>query len=215
VTTLVAVSDRSPLGQTVLRHAFSRFDVTAVLLPTQEMLARFHGASRQTASWHQALGRVKQLTRHGQERFDDHGLGQRLSWEEATARWDPGSFDLLLSAGFPAIFPRRVLEVARKRVNIHTSLLPQLKGRHPHYWAVAWRLPQSGLTAHEMTEAVDEGPIVGQVVVAIEPGTSYKQHYADLRAAVPETLDQVVKWLLTGERVTPVDVPASWSPGEP
>lgn len=132
-----------------------------------------------------------------------------------TDRWEPNSFDLLLSAGFPAIFPNRSLEIAKYRINIHTSLLPQLKGRHPHYWAVAWQLPRSGLTAHEMTQMVDGGPIVGQVVVDIDPGTTYEQHYADLRERVPEILDQIVNWLATGERVTPVAVPDSWSPGEP
>ena len=53
------------------------------------------------------------------------------------------------------------------------------------------------------------------MVVEIGPETDYWQHYFELRAAVPELLDQVLKWVATGERVTPVDVEESWSPGEP
>ena len=78
-----------------------------------------------------------------------------------------------------------------------------------------WGLERSGLTAHEMISRVDEGATIGQVVVPIPQGTAYKQHYADLQAAVPELLDQVDNWLRTGERVVPVDVEPSWSPGEP
>src|SRR4051794_7689965 len=150
-----------------------------------------------------------------EEPLEDRGLGERLSWEEIAGRWAPGTFDLFLSAGFPAIFPDRVLAVAERRVNVHTSLLPQLKGRNPHYWAVEWGLGRSGLTVHEMTHDVDAGAVVGQSLVGIPPGTTYVEHYRDLRAAVPDVLDQVVRWVSTGERAAPVEVEESWSPGEP
>jgi folate-dependent phosphoribosylglycinamide formyltransferase PurN len=223
-TTLVAVADESQLGRAVLRYSFSRFDVQAVLLPTREMIERFNAAPSYAASPRRPLrSRLGDALRPRrgprsippQESFDDRGLGERLSWPEVRERWAPGTFDLMLSAGFPAVFPDRVLEVAGRRVNIHTSLLPQLKGRHPHYWAVAWRLPRSGLTAHEMTQEVDGGRIVGQVVVEIGRKTDYYQHYADLCAAVPGVLDQVLAWVATGEHVLGVDVEESWSPGEP
>lgn len=230
--TVVAVGDESQLGRAVLRHAFSRFDVRAVLMPTPEMLERFNASASFAAPPRpSARSRLRRLASPGnlirsrvrpqprplppQESFDDRGLGERLSWDEIEERWTRGTFDLMLSAGFPAIFPDAVLGIAKRRVNIHTSLLPQLKGRHPHYWAVAWKLRRSGLTAHEMTQHVDGGPIVGQVVVDVGPRTDYYQHYADLCTAVPEVLDQIVKWIETGERVTPVDVEESWSPGEP
>jgi methionyl-tRNA formyltransferase len=195
----------------VLEHALHRFEIEAVVFPPDAVYRAFLGESP---------GPIRRFARAAKRvvkgpQFPGAEHGERLGWDEICARWPPASVDLFLSGGYPAIFPLRVLEIAKSSVNIHTSLLPQLKGRHPHYWAVTWGLSQSGLTAHELTEDVDEGPIVGQVVTPLTPETTYGEHYADLQAAVPEALDQVVRWLKTGERVKPVPVAESMSPGEP
>lgn len=212
IRTLVAVGDRSPIGRAVLEHALERFDVRAVVFPTNEVSRRFYGEL--PPRWRTIAGRLTAPLRGVDHRFPGDRLGRRLNWEDICSGWEPDEFDLFLSGGFPAIFPDSVLSVGRRRINVHTSLLPQLKGRHPHYWAVAWGLEQSGLTAHEMTKDVDQGAIVGQIVVPIPHGTDYDTHYADLRMAVPGLLDQVAHWLNSGERVTPVDVEPSWSPGD-
>ena len=213
IRTAVAVGDRSPIGQAVLEHALERFEVAAVIFPTRDTYERFLRSP--LPMWRRVGSRVKHLIRGAPERFPGERRGERLSWDAITERWEPNAFDLLLSGGFPAIFPDRILAIGERRVNVHTSLLPQLKGRHPHYWAVEWGLERSGLTAHEMTADVDEGEIVGQVVIDIPAGTTYERHYGDLRAAVPALLDQVQRWIATGERAQPVAVEPSWSPGEP
>src|SRR5437763_3652311 len=194
------VDDQSPLGRTVLQAGWDWFDVRAVLFPTPAMEDRFRVGRK--PSWLQAsLGRIRERPPQPARGWE---LARRLSWAEICETWEEGEFDLLLSGAFPAIVPDEVLARARSAVNVHTSLLPELKGRHPHYWAVAWGLKRSGLTAHEMTRDVDQGPVVGQVVVDIPAGTTYAEHYADLCDAVPSVLDQVRDWLWTGRRVEPV-----------
>jgi methionyl-tRNA formyltransferase len=214
--TLVAVGDRSPIGRAVLEHALDRFDVQAVLFPTEETYDRFLRAVPEKPAvrptLRERLRKIKSYVVPPRQPGFDQAV--RLSWDEVCETWVEGEFDLMLSGGFPAIFPDRVLGRADLSVNVHTSLLPQLKGRHPHYWAIEWGLERSGLTAHEMTSDVDEGNVVGQVVVDIPGGTSYVRHYADLQGAVPGLLDQVQRWFETGDRVEPVAVEASWSPGE-
>jgi methionyl-tRNA formyltransferase len=214
----MAVGDRSPLGRCVLAHATGRFDVEAVMLPTDEAYERFtQNTSRSNGIRPTTRQRLRKLKHMVVSPPPPAGTEDavRLSFDEMCDRWPEGEFDLLICAGFPAILPDRALARAHRSVNIHTSLLPQLKGRHPHYWAVEWGLERSGLTAHEMTQEVDSGEIVGQVVVDIPKGTSYHQHYADLLEAVPALLDQVHRWMATGERVQPVEVEPSMSPGEP
>jgi methionyl-tRNA formyltransferase len=54
-------------------------------------------------------------------------------------------------------------------INVHASLLPELRGAAPINWAIARGHPTSGVTVMRMVEAMDAGPILFQVEEAIEP----------------------------------------------
>ncbi|SDC05327.1 phosphoribosylglycinamide formyltransferase [Ruegeria marina] len=72
-------------------------------------------------------------------------------------------FMRVLTAGFVDRFQGRML-------NIHPSLLPKYKGLHTHARALAAGDTEHGCTVHEVTSELDDGPILGQARVAIEPG---------------------------------------------
>lgn len=72
-------------------------------------------------------------------------------------------FMRVLTAGFADRFQGRML-------NIHPSLLPKYKGLHTHARALAAGDTEHGCTVHEVTSELDDGPILGQARVAIEPG---------------------------------------------
>jgi formyltetrahydrofolate-dependent phosphoribosylglycinamide formyltransferase len=57
-----------------------------------------------------------------------------------------------------------------RMVNIHPSLLPKYTGLHTHERAIAAGDAQAGCTVHLVTADLDEGPILGQIPVAILPG---------------------------------------------
>ena len=69
----------------------------------------------------------------------------------------------LLSPDIVARWPGRI-------VNIHPSLLPLHKGLDTHARALAAGDAEAGCTVHVVTEALDEGPILGQARVPILPG---------------------------------------------
>jgi phosphoribosylglycinamide formyltransferase-1 len=71
-------------------------------------------------------------------------------------------FMRILSAEFICYFPERIL-------NIHPSLLPKYPGLHTHEKAIVNRDRQHGCTVHIVTEALDEGPILGQMSLDILP----------------------------------------------
>jgi len=52
-------------------------------------------------------------------------------------------------------------------VNVHASLLPELRGAAPINWAVVRGLPVTGVTIMRMTPGMDEGPILLQVETPI------------------------------------------------
>ncbi|WP_225207708.1 phosphoribosylglycinamide formyltransferase [Novosphingobium huizhouense] len=69
----------------------------------------------------------------------------------------------ILSDGFVARWQERML-------NIHPSLLPKYPGLHTHARAIEAGDSHGGCTVHLVTADLDEGPVLGQVAVAIRPG---------------------------------------------
>jgi formyltetrahydrofolate deformylase len=67
----------------------------------------------------------------------------------------------ILSPGFIAQYPDRI-------VNIHHSFLPAFAGANPYRQAFDRGVKIIGATAHFVTEALDEGPIIAQSIVPID-----------------------------------------------
>lgn len=72
-------------------------------------------------------------------------------------------FMRVLTDGFVSRFQGRML-------NIHPSLLPKYQGLHTHARALAAGDAEHGCTVHEVTAKLDDGPILGQARVPVEPG---------------------------------------------
>lgn len=74
-------------------------------------------------------------------------------------------------AGYMRILsPEFVARWEGRMVNIHPSLLPKYTGLHTHERAIAAGDSHAGCTVHLVTADLDEGPILGQIPVAILPG---------------------------------------------
>jgi phosphoribosylglycinamide formyltransferase-1 len=54
-------------------------------------------------------------------------------------------------------------------INIHPSLLPKYRGLHTHARALEAGDSRHGCTVHEVTAALDDGPILGQASLAVAP----------------------------------------------
>jgi phosphoribosylglycinamide formyltransferase-1 len=72
-------------------------------------------------------------------------------------------FMRLLTPGFVERWHDRI-------INIHPSLLPAFKGRHPQRQALAAGVKTSGCTVHFVRAEMDAGPIIAQEEVPILPG---------------------------------------------
>jgi methionyl-tRNA formyltransferase len=77
-------------------------------------------------------------------------------------------------------------------VNVHPSLLPELRGAAPVEWAILNGLEKTGVTIMRMDEGLDSGPILHQLPHYIEPevtGGELSEHLAEMGAqALVETL---------------------------
>jgi len=106
--------------------------------------------------------------------FVDHRpfAGDRGAFEEALhERLSQAAPDILCLAGFMRVLTEGF--VARwqgRMLNIHPSLLPKYRGLHTHARALEAGDAEHGCTVHEVTPALDDGPILGQARVPVQPG---------------------------------------------
>lgn len=79
--------------------------------------------------------------------------------------------DILCLAGFMRILtPDFVRHFQGRMLNIHPSLLPKYPGLHTHARALEAGDREAGATVHLVTPVLDDGPILGQARVPVEPG---------------------------------------------
>lgn len=96
-------------------------------------------------------------------------------------------FDLLVSNGCPYILPVSSLRKAQQLfVNIHPSLLPDLRGKHPANAALLFELAKTGVTMHFMEDEVDSGGIIAQKELPISPDLDLGLLYYSLFALEAE-----------------------------
>jgi folate-dependent phosphoribosylglycinamide formyltransferase PurN len=89
---------------------------------------------------------------------------------EWVTRWDP---HLLVSVSCPQMISGRVLSLAKiGGINIHSSLLPAYAGLAPYFWVLSCGERMTGTTVHYMTAKFDEGNILSQQALAIQPAES-------------------------------------------
>ena len=78
--------------------------------------------------------------------------------------------DVLVVVAYGEILPPAILDLpAVAPVNLHFSLLPQLRGPAPVQRAILDGLAETGVTTMAMAEGVDTGPVLLQASEPIEP----------------------------------------------
>jgi phosphoribosylglycinamide formyltransferase-1 len=106
--------------------------------------------------------------------------------------------ELVLLAGFMRILtPGFVRHYAGRLVNIHPSLLPAFPGLHTHRRAIEAGCRVAGATVHRVTEELDHGPILDQVVVPVLPGDDEAALSARVLAQEHRMYPRVIERLLT------------------
>lgn len=97
--------------------------------------------------------------------------GDRAGFEAALdSRLCQASADIICLAGFMRILSPSFVDRWKNRIlNIHPSLLPKYRGLNTHARAIQAGDTVAGCTVHEVTAALDDGPILGQARVPVRP----------------------------------------------
>jgi len=112
--------------------------------------------------------------------------------------------DLIVVAAYGRILPKSLLELAPMGcINVHGSLLPQLRGAAPIQWSVIRGVRESGVTIIQMDEGMDSGDILLKATLTIEPDETAGSLYEKLAVLGSTTVLQAIKGLQAGS-ITPV-----------
>ncbi len=118
----------------------------------------------------------------------------------------PFAPDMICLAGFMRILTAGFIDQWRGRMlNIHPSLLPKYKGLHTHARALAAGDAHHGCTVHEVTAALDDGPILGQASLAVAKDDTPESLAARVLKLEHQIYPAVLRRFAAGDR-TPVTI---------
>ena len=81
--------------------------------------------------------------------------------------------DVSVVVAYGALLPDRVLAIpGNGSINVHASLLPELRGAAPVNWAIIRGHTRSGVTIMKMVREMDAGPILAQLSVELGDDTT-------------------------------------------
>jgi methionyl-tRNA formyltransferase len=112
--------------------------------------------------------------------------------------------DLIVTAAFGQILPKELLEAPKHGcINVHASLLPELRGGAPIHYSILQGKNKTGITIMYMAEKLDAGDILTQEEVPITETDTVGTLHDKLSAAGSKLLSETLPKLLKGE-LTPI-----------
>lgn len=112
--------------------------------------------------------------------------------------------DLIVTAAFGQILPNEILEAPKYGcINVHASLLPELRGGAPIHYSIIQGKEKTGITIMYMVEKLDAGDILTQVEVPITERETVGTLHDKLSEAGAKLLSQTMPLLLEG-KLTPI-----------
>lgn len=128
---------------------------------------------------------------------EDHDAAMEAAILEHGARFVAlAGYMRILSESFVARWEGRML-------NIHPSLLPKYPGLDTHARAIEARDSHAGCTVHLVTAVLDEGPVLGQIPVAVRPGETAEALAARVLFAEHQLYPRCLAELVTRE-ISPI-----------
>jgi len=79
------------------------------------------------------------------------------------------SIDLAVSVFYDKIIKAWFIDRCRRIINLHNGPLPRYRGVSPINWALKNEEREHGVTLHEITPGIDDGPVIGQLKYSIYP----------------------------------------------
>jgi methionyl-tRNA formyltransferase len=110
--------------------------------------------------------------------------------------------DLFVVVAF-RMLPKIVWEIPKfGTINLHASLLPQLRGAAPIHWAIIKGLQSTGVSTFFINEKIDFGNIIEQREVEIENTENAGNLYQKLKEIGSQLILTTLKQIISGKLIT-------------
>jgi methionyl-tRNA formyltransferase len=124
---------------------------------------------------------------------------ERIRQPEAQARLKEQSPDVMVVVGYGQIIPQSIIDFAPFGiVNVHASLLPELRGAAPIQWSIARGFKSTGVTTMRIDAGLDTGDILLQWETPIGPDETAPELSARLAEAGADLLIRTLADLCAG-----------------
>lgn len=111
--------------------------------------------------------------------------------------------DILLSVNYLFLIENDLIAHPKSwAINVHGSLLPKYRGRTPHVWAIINGEKQTGITAHLIDEAMDNGDVVKQLRLEIGRNDTGGKILEKFSVLYPKLIEEVLDDI-TNDRLVP------------
>jgi methionyl-tRNA formyltransferase len=96
----------------------------------------------------------------------------------------------------PHLIRKKLLSLPRLGcINTHAGMLPRYRGIYPIFWALFNNEREIGLTTHVMNEGIDDGPIIVQRTIPIDPSLTFVSLLDKVVALTPPNVLDALKKL--------------------
>ncbi|WP_309087048.1 methionyl-tRNA formyltransferase [Domibacillus sp.] len=107
--------------------------------------------------------------------------------------------DLVVTAAYGQLLPNALLEAPNYGcINVHASLLPELRGGAPIHYSILQGKKETGITIMYMAEKLDAGDIISQAAVTIEEDDNTGTLHDKLSAVGAELLSKTIPAIIEG-----------------
>ena len=106
--------------------------------------------------------------------------------------------ETIIFAGYKPLVPHQVI-VDNDCINIHYSLLPKYRGLHATVWSIINDEDYVGLTIHQMTDFIDDGPIIYQYKIKNDRVKTSTEYIELLNDHISENLGHILNEYFDGK----------------
>ncbi len=104
--------------------------------------------------------------------------------------------DLIIVVAYGLLLPEKILNIPLYgAINLHPSILPDLRGPSPIHYAILENLKFTGISIMALDEGMDTGPIIAQMKIAVDKNEYFNELYSAVSKEGAHVLSDVVKTL--------------------